>query len=223
MEEWVPLDISVCFCLSVCIPLLHGSAHPVLPWQQGLVRHGKEYEGGKERKKGKEESTCKLLPAAETPGKSKRRDRSSSPTSFLTQTYLSFSIHTVLSPSLPLISILCLFILPFFSCFPPLSPSLQSLFFQPFLSLFSPNIHFSLCLSLPPLLLQPRYELVMTVVWSSVVKENCNYKNVSPGYTNRNERGAITICDICTLLYFETKEKSNFALLYSKGIYQSYV
>lgn len=107
----------------------------------------------------------------------------------------SASTPTCPPVSSPLISIICSFILPSSSCFPPLTPYLPSLFFQSFLSLFS------LCVC--PFLLSfsiPQYELIMTVVWSTVVKENCNYKNVSPGYTNRNETGAITIGDICTLL-----------------------
>lgn len=71
---------------------------------------------------------------------------------------------------------------PFFLPFPPL-PNLLFLCGCPFLLSFS----------------IPRHELIMTVVWAIVGTEDCNYKNVTPGYTNRHAREAITICDICAL------------------------
>lgn len=142
---------SLSFCLPVCIPVLHGSARPVLPWQRGLVRHGEEYGGRKERKKGKEESTCSPLPAAETLRESRQRDKSSSPTSFIIQTYLPFSIHTDLSTCLfPSYLNHLLVYLAFLFLLSPLN-SFPAIFV---LSVFSFSF-FSLCLSLPPLLLHP--------------------------------------------------------------------
>lgn len=49
----------------------------------------------------------------------------------------------------------------------------------------------------------------MTVVWSRVVNKNCNYKNVTPTYYNRHDRGAI----ICLTSVFVGHMKSHFAYI----------
>lgn len=131
MEEWIPLDVSFSLSLSLrlsaYIPLLLGSARPMLPWQQGLVRHGKDYRGRKERKRGKGESTCSPFPAAETLRESSKSDEETRvhpqlPFSHKTY-YICPSASTLTCPlvSPPLISILSSFILPFSS--PPPAPN----------------------------------------------------------------------------------------------------
>lgn len=147
------------------------------------------------RKRGKGESTCSPLPAAETLTESsrRRRDKSLSPTSVLTQTYLSFSINTELSFCLflsylhPVLLYPALIVFLFPQLLLPCNLCPSNLFFLSlFFPFFLPSLLFFFVLV--PLLLSPfipRNELVMTVVWSTAVKENCNYKNVTPGYAKR--------------------------------------
>ncbi len=75
--------------------------------------------------------------------------------------------------------------------YPPLLPfpctlsTLQSLLVQPCLPLFSYSpLPLCDCTSLLSFSI-PGNELIMTLVWFTVVKQKCNYKNVTSGYTKR--------------------------------------
>lgn len=209
MEERIPPDPSLFSPFSPLSVFLPASlsrmarlARVTMATRTGAAWRGST-EGERRGRKGRQESTCSLLPAAETLRESRQRDKSSSPTSFIIHPYLSFTIHTALSARLllsylhPLLIHLTtlflhflllstIFLLLAFLPLPPPPPPLPNLLFLcscPFLLSFS----------------IPRHELIMTVVWAVVGTEDCNYKNVTPGYTNRHAREAITIRDICAL------------------------
>lgn len=150
MEEWIPLDLSL-FRLSLplslslrfpaCIPLLHGSARPVLPWQQGLVRHGEDYRGRKERKRGKGPPAVppqQQKPWGNLAGETTRQEFIPN---FLSHTNVFVLQHQLACPpvSSSLISILCSFILhPLFLLFFPLNTFFPVIFALPlFLLLLS--------------------------------------------------------------------------------------
>lgn len=156
-----PFFSSLSLHLPACIPLLHGSAHPVLPWQQGLVRHGEDYGERKERKRGEEESTCSPLLAAESQRKSRRRGEETPQLPFSNKCICP-SASTLTCPRVisSLISILRSFILPssssycLHSLFPAIFALLAFFFSFPF-PLF--------CYCLPSFLFHP-WEWISNVI-----------------------------------------------------------
>ena len=168
----ISLSLLLSFPLSSYISLLHGSARPLLPWQQGLVQHGEDYG---ERKMKKKERERRVHLQSSTSSRNpediyweRRREMSLSLTSFLKRTYLSFSINT----DLPFCLFLSYLHAPFFYLF-LLFP--QFSFFNifhyqspfPLLSFLCPSFFFFFLNFVCPCLFAsftPWNELVMTVV-----------------------------------------------------------
>lgn len=178
MEEWIPLDLSLSsFSLSLS-PSLTASLCCIA--RLALCYHGNKdlcdmvrtMEGEKARnsRKGRvylQSKTCSRNSEGIEKGR-RRRDKSSSPTYVLTQIFVLQHNSSFLSLYLrsPLLY-------PDFLNSRSAPPTISSSFvpFSPILLSVLSFLLFYCTLG---------NKLAMTVVW---VKENCNYKNVTPGYS----------------------------------------